>query len=79
MPATVLLLVGNPKGGTPLMLAAPSIAIDLPLRILVAESPTGGTRVSWNDPEFLRARHGLPEAMKAPPGAPAGLVEAALR
>lgn len=65
MPNTKLLIFGNPKGGTPLMLAAPSIAIDLPLKILVAEDGQGKVWVSYNSPEYLRARHGLPEELVA--------------
>jgi uncharacterized protein (DUF302 family) len=61
MPNTKLVIFGNPKGGTPLMLAAPSIAIDLPLKILVAEDAQGKVWVSYNSPEYLKERHGLPE------------------
>ena len=61
MPNTKLLIFGNPKGGTPLMLASPSAAIDLPLKILVAEDSQGKTWVSYNTPEYLRERHGLPQ------------------
>jgi len=61
MPNTKLLIFGNPKGGTPLMLAAPSVAIDLPLKILVAEDAQGRVWVSYNSPEYLKERHGLPE------------------
>ena len=53
MPPTKLLIFGNPKGGTPLMLASPSIAIDLPLKILVAESADGKVWISYNAPEYL--------------------------
>jgi uncharacterized protein (DUF302 family) len=60
MPPTKLLVFGNPKGGTPLMLAAPSIALDLPLKILVAEDTQGKVWISYNSPEYLRERHGLP-------------------
>lgn len=60
MPPTRLLIFGNPKGGTPLMLAAPSVAIDLPLKILVAEDSQGKVWISYNSPEYLQARHGLP-------------------
>ena len=60
MPPTKLLIFGNPKGGTPLMLASPSIAIDLPLKILVAESADGKVSISYNAPEYLRTRHNLP-------------------
>src|ERR1700677_1380838 len=61
MPPTKLLVFGNPKGGTPLMVAAPSIAIDLPLKILVAEDDQGKVSVSYNSPEYLGERHGLPQ------------------
>lgn len=61
MRPTKLLIFGNPKGGTPLMLAAPSIAIDLPLKILVWEDDQGKVLVSYNSPEYLAERHGLPQ------------------
>jgi uncharacterized protein (DUF302 family) len=60
MPPTNLLIFGNPKAGTPLMLASPSVALDLPLKILVAEDAAGKTWISYNAPEFLQARHNLP-------------------
>jgi uncharacterized protein (DUF302 family) len=60
MPHTKLLIFGNPKGGTPLMLAAPSSAIDLPLKILVREDAQGRVWVSYNSPAYLQERHGLP-------------------
>lgn len=55
MPPTKLLIFGNPRAGTPLMLAAPSVAIDLPLKILVAEDANGRTRISWNSVDWLQA------------------------
>ena len=61
MPPTKLLIFGNPKGGTPLMLAAPSAAIDLPLKILVAEDSQGKVWISYDSPEYLKERHGLPD------------------
>ena len=61
MPPTKLLIFGNPKGGTPLMLAAPSAAIDLPLKILVAENSQGKVWISYNSAEYLKERHGLPD------------------
>ena len=61
MPATKLLIFGNPKGGTPLMLASPSVAIDLPLKILVAEDSQGKVWISYNSAEYLKERHGLPQ------------------
>jgi uncharacterized protein (DUF302 family)/uncharacterized membrane protein YidH (DUF202 family) len=60
MPPTKLLIFGNPKAGTPLMLAAPSSAIDLPLKILVWEDAKGKVWVSYNSPAYLLERHGLP-------------------
>ena len=61
MPPTKLLIFGNPKGGTPLMLAAPSAAIDLPLKILVAEDSQGKVWISYNSPDYLKERHGFPD------------------
>ena len=60
MPPTKLLIFGSPKAGTPLMLAAPSIAIDLPLKILVSEDVRGKVWVSYNSPAYLQERHNLP-------------------
>jgi uncharacterized protein (DUF302 family) len=65
MPNTKLLIFGSPKAGTPVMLAAPSTAIDLPLKILVAEDEAGKVWISYNSSEYLKRRHGLPaELMK---------------
>jgi uncharacterized protein (DUF302 family) len=60
MRPTKLLLFGSPKAGTPLMQAAPSIAIDLPLKILVWEDEQGKAWVSYNSPAYLQQRHGIP-------------------
>jgi uncharacterized protein (DUF302 family)/uncharacterized membrane protein YidH (DUF202 family) len=60
MPNTKLLIFGNPKAGTPLMLASPSVALDLPLKILVAEDAAGKTWVSYNASAYLQSRHALP-------------------
>jgi uncharacterized protein (DUF302 family) len=60
MSPTKLLIFGNPKAGTPLMLAAPSIAIDLPLKILVWEDAHGKAWVTYNSPAYFQERHGLP-------------------
>jgi uncharacterized protein (DUF302 family) len=60
MASTKLLIFGNPKAGTPLMLAAPSSAIDLPLKILVAEDAQGKVWLSYNSPSYLQERHNLP-------------------
>lgn len=60
MRPTKLLIFGSPKAGTPLMLAAPSIAIDLPLKILVWEDAQGKVWVSYNSSDYLKERHSLP-------------------
>src|SRR5260370_38645111 len=60
MRPTKLLIFGSPKAGTPLMLAAPSIAIDLPLKLLVWEDAQGKVWVSYNSLEYLQERHGVP-------------------
>ena len=60
MRPTKLLIFGNPKAGTPLMIASPSIAIDLPLKVLVWEDADGKVWISYNAPAYLQARHGLP-------------------
>ena len=63
LPPTKLVIFGNPKAGTPLMLAAPSVAIDLPLKILVWEDGQGKVWLSYNSPAYLQQRHGVPEAL----------------
>src|SRR6266481_8531584 len=65
MPPTKLLIFGSPKAGTPLMLAAPSIAIDLPLKILIWEDKSGSVWISYNAPAYLMMRHGLPQDLLA--------------
>ncbi|HTA71726.1 MAG TPA: DUF302 domain-containing protein [Bryobacteraceae bacterium] len=57
---TKLLIFGNPKAGTPLMIASPSIAIDLPLKILVSEDKSGKVWVAYNNVAYLQGRHKLP-------------------
>jgi hypothetical protein len=59
---TQVLIFGNPKGGTPLMLAAPSVAIDLPLKLLVREDATGAVWVNYWSAQALK-RHGLAESL----------------
>jgi len=65
MRPTKLLIFGNPKAGTPLMLAAPSSAIDLPLKLLVWEDEKGKAWVSYNSAAYLQERHGLAPALLA--------------
>ncbi|HLI76910.1 MAG TPA: DUF302 domain-containing protein [Acidobacteriaceae bacterium] len=62
MPETKLLVFGSPKAGTPVMLAAPTSALDLPLKILVREEagPGGRVLVAYNAAAWLAARHGIP-------------------
>jgi len=60
MRPTELLIFGSPKGGTPLMIAAPTLAIDLPLKTLVWEDADGKVWVSYNSPDYLQQRHGIP-------------------
>jgi len=60
MRPTQLLIFGSPKAGTPLMVATPSVAIDLPLKALVWEDERGKVWLSYNAPEFLQQRHGFP-------------------
>jgi uncharacterized protein (DUF302 family) len=61
MRATKVVIFGNPKAGTPPMVAAPTLAIDLPLKALVSEDEKGKVWVSYNSPEYLQQRHGVPE------------------
>lgn len=60
MPPTKLLIFGSPKAGTPVMLAAPSIALDLPLKILVWQDKAEEVWISYNSVEYLRERHNVP-------------------
>ena len=61
MKPTKLLIFGNPKAGTPLMLASPVTAIDLPLKMLVWEDAANKVWISYNSAEYLQKRHGFPE------------------
>jgi uncharacterized protein (DUF302 family) len=60
MPRTLLVVFGNPKGGTPVMVAAPSSALDLPLKVLFSEDGVGKVWLSYNTPEYLAGRHEIP-------------------
>jgi uncharacterized protein (DUF302 family) len=75
MPPTQVLIFGNPKGGTPVMLAAPLAAIDLPLKALAWQDTAGKTWLTWNDPEHLRARYNLSAETVAPLVAATHLIE----
>jgi uncharacterized protein (DUF302 family) len=63
MPATKLPIFGSPKAGTPIMLAAPSAAIDLPLKILVRQDGSGKVWIAYNSPAYLKKRHGFPQEL----------------
>ena len=60
MRPTQLVIFGSPTAGTPLMLAAPSLAIDLPLKALAWQDEAGKVWLSYNSPEYLQQRHGIP-------------------
>ena len=60
MKPTQVLIFGSPKAGTPVMLAAPTVAIDLPLKALVWEDAQGKVWITYNSPEYLQQRHGIP-------------------
>jgi uncharacterized protein (DUF302 family)/uncharacterized membrane protein YidH (DUF202 family) len=75
MRPTKLLIFGHPKAGTPLMLATPSVAIDLPLKILVAEDDAGKVWISYNSPAYLQKRHGFPQELVQNIAVVAGLAQ----
>lgn len=63
MPPTTVVVFGNPKGGTPLMLAAPDVALDLPLKVLVREDEQGRTWLVYDPVSSLEGKRGLPAGM----------------
>ena len=78
MRPTQLLIFGNPKGGTPLMVAAPSSAIDLPLKALAWQDAEGKVWLSYNAPEYLADRHDIPAELIKNIAAPAALLRKAV-
>jgi len=78
MPPTQLLIFGNPKAGTPVMLAAPTAAIDLPLKALAWQDGDGKVWLSYNDPEYLKKRYGLTDDQIKTIVGTGGLLEQAL-
>jgi uncharacterized protein (DUF302 family) len=78
MPPSQLLILGNPVGGTPLMLATPGAALDLPLKVLAWDDGSGQCWVSFNTPEYLQKRHGFPAALTANIAGLEKLVQAAI-
>lgn len=79
MPPTQLLIFGNAKAGTPIMLATPSAALDLPLKALIWEDSAGAVWISYNTPEYLQQRHQFPIELMANIAGIHALVEAAIR
>ena len=77
MPPTKLVIFGSPRAGTPVMLAAPTCAIDLPLKILVREDEEKKVIVSYNTVDFLAARHQIPSELTGNLAAIKALAEAA--
>ena len=63
MPPAQVIIFGSPKGGTPLMIASPTLAIDLPLKALIWQDAGGQVRVSYNSPEYLKQRHNIPDSL----------------
>ena len=78
MHPTKLLIFGSPKGGTPVMLAAPTSAIDLPLKALVWEDDHGKVWISTNDPAYLQQRHGIPADLVKNLSGPGALIQKAV-
>ncbi len=78
MPPTQLLIFGNPKGGTPVMLAAPTSAIDLPWKALAWQDSSGQVWLSYNDAAHIQHRYGLSEDVVKPLAGFAALIEQAL-
>ncbi|HME41063.1 MAG TPA: DUF302 domain-containing protein [Steroidobacteraceae bacterium] len=74
---TGLVILGSPKAGTPLMVAAPTVAIDLPLKILAWQDAAGQTWVAYNEPAYVQARHHFPAELSKNIAALAALAEAA--
>jgi uncharacterized protein (DUF302 family) len=72
-----MLLFGNPRGGTPLMVASPRAGLDLPLKALAWEDSEGAVWLSFNAPEYLQTRHGFPPALIANIAGVRGLVQKA--
>ena len=77
MAPTQLLIFGSPKGGTPLMLASPTVAIDLPLKALIWQDPRGKVWLSYNSPEYLQQRHNIPPELINNIAGPTPLLQAA--
>ena len=75
MRPTQVLIFGSPKAGTPVMVAAPTVAIDLPLKVLVWEDADGKVWLSYNAPEYLQRRHSIPPELVKNISGVAGVVQ----
>jgi len=78
MPPSQVLIFGNPRGGTALMLAAPTLAIDLPFKALAWEDAHGQAWLSFNDPRYLAQRFGLGEEHLRPLAPLVAIIERAI-
>ena len=78
MPPTRLLIFGNPKGGTPVMLAAPTAAIDLPWKALAWQDAGGQVWLSYNDAAYIQRRFGLSDDVMKPLAGLGAVIEQAL-
>lgn len=79
MRPTRVVLFGSPQAGTPVMVASPSIAIDLPLKALVAEDASGSVWISFNSPEYLQRRHNVPDDLIANLAGAGALLQVSVR
>lgn len=77
MPPCVMLLFGSPKAATPVILAVPDIAIDLPMKVLISEDNEGAVWLIYNEPEYVSSRHSIPENLAPNLAAIRPLVKAA--
>ena len=77
MSPTQLLIFGSPRGGTPLMLASPTVAVDLPLKALIWQDADGKVWLSYNSPEYLQQRHNIPAELIKNIAGPTPLLQAA--
>jgi uncharacterized protein (DUF302 family) len=75
---TKLLIVGNPKSGTPLMQRDQAVGIDLPMKVLIWQAPSGEIEIGWNSADYLAKRHSLHDGAEKPLGALGGIVAQAL-
>ncbi len=78
MRPTQLLIFGSPKAGTPLMVASPTLAIDLPLKALAWEDADGKVWLSYNSPEYLQQRHNIPGDLVGNIAGPGALLKKAV-